>query len=390
MKKRSLSDAAQLRLYFVVSVSCMVAVLILSLLSLKSVWEIVGDPDSLTPTALTTTSSSSSFARPFDPSDLEVWKQRRWQAQGHPGLEMLCKDPAAAFLQVAATNTTKRPKILCVILTQSNNHDTRLAAILQTWGYQCDRFVGASDQDDPTYYAYNITDAAPGYWGIYSKLMHTLRQILQDQIPFDWVFKGDDDTYVIMENLYAFLESQREHGSPPGGAPVPPIIYGRNMPWPTLKELHDNYWFRSTEEQEFRGRFFLKFPTLTENVVYVHGGPGYLMNRPYVEATVEAYFDSPDAIKGMISEDIAQSVNMMYRNILPRSTMDVKTGKERSHPESPRSMYENPDWLPNVQLNIQNVGNGQDCCSPSSISYHHMTPWEMLVLDYQLYACPKN
>jgi hypothetical protein len=137
-------------------------------------------------------------------------------------------------------------------------------------------------------------------------------------------------------------------------------------------------------------RFYRKFPSTEQRLIYVHGGPGYIMNRAYVKATIHAYFESVDAVKGLISEDMAQSFNMLYRDIRPQSTLDVVTGRERSHPESPRSMYENPHWLPVVQANIQRRGDGDACCSPTSISFHHMTPRDMRILDYQLFVCPKN
>lgn len=335
------------------------------------------------------------FARPFDPACIQTWKQRREEARAIPELKILCDDPSTSFLKVSAppppsnsTGNRRRPKILCVILTQASHHETRLETILQTWGFQCDRFIGASDKDDPSRYAYRIEGAVKGYLGIYSKIMLTLRLILQRDVPFDWVFKADDDTHVIMENLYAFLESQAR--TEEQNDPTLPIIYGRTMPWPLLAEVPALGWFLTKEESLFRKRFYEKFTSPHQRFVYVHGGPGYIMNRAYVQATVEAYFESTDAVKGLISEDMAQSFNMLYRDILPRSTFDVVTGRERSHPESPRTMFENPHWLPVVQASIQNTAEGIACCSPTSISYHHMTPHDMRILDYQLFACAKN
>ena len=339
--------------------------------------------------------TSAMFGRPFDPACLQTWRQRREEVRALPELKLLCDDPSTSFLKVAAppqpsnnTDSTQRPKILCVILTQASNHETRLEIILQTWGFQCDRFIAASDKDDPSRYAYRIEGAAEGYWGIYSKLMHTLRLILLRDIPFDWVFKADDDTHVIMENLYAFLASQAATEKQNG--PTLPIIYGRTMPWPRLADVPSLGWFRTKEEIYFRKRFYEKFTSPHDRLVYVHGGPGYIMNRAYVQATVEAYFESAYAVKGLISEDMAQSFNMLYRDVLPRSTFDEVTGRERSHPESPRTMYENPHWLRVVQASIQNTAEGMACCSPTSISYHHMTPRDMQILDYQLFACQQS
>jgi len=356
----------------------------------------------------TSSSTTTTFGRPFDPSCLQAWKERREKMRAIPELELLCQDPSTSFLQVAsvpshvpnnnnnATHSSKQeqqqkqqhPKILCVVLTQGSNHKTRLETVLEIWGYQCHRFIGASDIDDPTRYAYHIKGATEGYNGIYSKLMYTFRQILQMNITFDWILKADDDTHVIMENLYAFLESQQQQNQQQDQ--TKPIVYGRTMPWPKLVEVPNLGWFRTEEDEIFRQKFYMKFPSDTQRLIYVHGGPGYIMNRRYVEMTVEAYFESKDAVKGLISEDMAQSFNMLYRDIHPQSTYDPITRRERSHPESPRTMYENPYWLPVVQLWIQNTAAGEGCCSPTSISYHHMTPRDMRTLDYQLFACPKK
>ena len=114
------------------------------------------------------------------------------------------------------------------------------------------------------------------------------------------------------------------------------------------------------------------------------------MNQRYIEVLVEAYFRTKDVAKGMISEDIGNAVTMMYRGVLPNSTIDRETGRERSHPESPMTMFSNPRWLPWVQEKIQNRGSGADCCSPTSVSFHHVNHRDMKLFWHQLYKCPRH
>ena len=123
------------------------------------------------------------------------------------------------------------------------------------------------------------------------------------------------------------------------------------------------------------------------------------MNRKYVEALVQAYFTSGgrdggdvDAVKGEVAEDIANAVTMLYHGIRPRSTFDLDSGRERMHPESPQTMYANPIWLEKMHHGIKGSlkGPGEQCCSPNSISYHYVADFQMRLLDYQLYHCPRD
>jgi len=262
-----------------------------------------------------------------------------------------------------------------------------LQTILETWGRKCDALIAVSSQDDLDRHAVNITSSPEGYWGIYDKLLKSLRLVLNaPAVPtFDWILKADDDTYLIWENLQSFLQNQTYR-------PHIPVVYGRTMPWPRLGELGEFVgWFETPKEKQFRDRVWKRF-SKQRPLVYAHGGPGYIMNLAYARALVDAYFHSDDAVKGPISEDMANSFNMMYRNITPTSTLE-RTGAlalERSHPESPQTMYENPDWLPMAQSKIENTRSGPGCCSPTSISFHHMTPTKMKLVEYQLYQCRRG
>jgi glycoprotein-N-acetylgalactosamine 3-beta-galactosyltransferase len=304
-----------------------------------------------------------------------------------PKIESLvCQDPVASFLKVLDP-PHRRPKILCLILTQQSNHMTRLKAVHETWGRKCDKIIAASDLTDSSLDAYKIKSMS-GYLGIWDKLMQTLKLVVNQTLveePYDWILKADDDTFVIMENLQSFLA-----GVTNDATKDVPLVYGRTMPWPKLKALADEFpgWFKTNRNKQFGKRFFEKFMT-NETLVYSHGGPGYAMNWKYAEILVDAYFHSRDVVKGKLSEDLANAVTMLYRDIRPSSTFDATTGKERSHPESPQTMYDNPPWLPWVQRSIQNLGKGSECCSPTSISYHHVTDHNMRVLEHQLYACPR-
>jgi glycoprotein-N-acetylgalactosamine 3-beta-galactosyltransferase len=315
----------------------------------------------------------------------------------------LCQDPAVSFLQIAKavpiTEKKKRPRILCLVLTQSKNHATRMRALADTWGRKCDTLIAASDKTDPALHTYRI-ESMTGYWGIWDKLMQTLKQIVEGgggdttSIPpsvlvkdYDWILKADDDTYVIMENLQAFLANVTNPKDEPR-------IYGRTMAWPRLKRFQDMQgWFDKESppaNKQFGQRFYSKLGE-SQTLRFSHGGPGYVMNRKYAETLVQAYFNaSGNAVKGEIAEDIANAATMLYHGIQPESTFDLDTGRERMHPESPQTMYANPIWLDRMHHGMRGSvkGEGEQCCSPTSISYHYVPDFQMRLLDYQLYHCP--
>ncbi len=309
----------------------------------------------------------------------------------------LCDDPAVSFLQLASFPPSRpsRPKILCLVLTQSKNHATRMQAVVDTWGRKCDTLIGASDVTDPSLHTYKI-ESLSGYWGIWDKLMHTLRGIVEHQFSsqqlltpmksYDWILKADDDTYVIMENLYAFLANLTPSNEP--------RIYGRTMAWPRLKRFQDmEGWFpKKSPNHPFGKRFYAKLG-MDETLRFSHGGPGYIMNLPYARTLVDAYFNvSENAVKGEVAEDIANAVTMLYHGIRPRSTVDLASGLERMHPESPQTMFANPIWLERMHHGIKGSlrGEGEKCCSPTSISYHYVADFQMRLFDYQLYHCPRR
>ena len=307
----------------------------------------------------------------------------------------LCQDPAVSYLQVVGESQEQlqqnhglktSPKILCVVLTQTKNHDTRLQALIDTWGRKCDKLIAASDSTDPKLSAVKI-ESMEGFWGIWDKLLQTLKMVLQNEEirkeDYDWILKADDDTYVIMENLKSFAANISKDVDMDE-----PLIYGRTIPWPLTLFKEMKNWFSADLNKEFGQRFYAKIPE-AETLRFSHGGPGYFMNWKYVESLVNAYFHTPDAVHGEVAEDIANAMTMRYHDVRQRGTVDVETGRERMHPESPQTMYTNPLWLGKMHHGIkESLGDGIECCSPTSISFHYVSDVQMRILDYQLYQCP--
>jgi glycoprotein-N-acetylgalactosamine 3-beta-galactosyltransferase len=340
-----------------------------------------------------------------------------------------CYNPAVNMLTVASSSpppldqqqpeaeAAAAPRILCFILTHQPNHDTRIRAIWDTWGTKCDKLAVVSDFKDPSINAVNI-QVKEGYWNIAGKVEKFLKSLYQKHRHaglYDWILKADDDTYVIMENLKAFLaqeqsryfqqhqlqqqlRQQQQQSNNNNNSTLddqatfqlPPLLYGRIMPWPQIHKFSEwSGWFPHALNQKFGKRFSAKFPNQNQTLEYMHGGPGYILNWPMMDIVWKAY-NSPDRLRGKLPEDISLAATLLYHNVTPTSTHDPVTGLERSHPEPPSVMYENPKWLVQEQLNIQRTGTGEACCSTSSVSYHHMTPDDMRSMHFQLYQCPST
>ena len=310
---------------------------------------------------------------------------------------MACKKypPAVAHLRVATLpKDVPVPRILCFIMTTSSLHYARLNSVLKTWGKRCDKLVIASDQEDSRFQTLKMNTEAE-YDKLWQKLNETLHYVWKNyRQEYDWFFKADDDTYVIVENLKAFLMSpevqRRQH--------TEPLLFGRRYAWLTAGQLQNRLFrgfFRDKngtvlENQSFKERFYERIPK-SQPMIYPHGGAGYVMNKLYVEKFLQV-LDGPDTFRGRPAEDLAHGATMAYHGIYSQPTRDA-LGRERFHPEPALYMYGAPvDWigkLVGTLLPEEQPKNGTDCCSSHSISFHHMHSSKMLFLDQFLYECPR-
>ena len=111
-------------------------------------------------------------------------------------------------------------RIFCFILTAPKYFLTRAKAVNDTWAPRCDRyfFITEYAQETMTPEQINFTHQIPiapikniigGYDHLTQKstlaFLFAYENYLND---FDWFIKADDDTYVIVTNLKAFLSEQ--------------------------------------------------------------------------------------------------------------------------------------------------------------------------------------
>ena len=326
-----------------------------------------------------------------------------------------CKDdfevPTKRLLDTIRVANLKSnfPKVLCFIMMHSQSD--RIHDVLETWGKRCDKLVLASDTTDPILGTVAIKAKAT-YKGLWNKLIETLRYIWDHyQHEYEWFFKVDDDSYVIVENLKAFLASnevqqhyniasssssnhrQRQDSTSNASLPSPPpLIYGRRMAM-EREILRDKIG-----DKPFLQKLIQRHPNHTNPFVFVGGGAGYVMNRAYLFALVQNFdhqSDTTPTTKRKCPEDVCQSATALYSNIVPQSSRDV-SGRERFHFSNPLVMYDLQNQYPNKKSwvyryhdQLGGISTGLECCSSDSISFHFMTRFKgyMQYVDQQLYAC---
>lgn len=130
----------------------------------------------------------------------------------HPALIDLSSLPTTSSID----NLHHEVKILCFILTQPINHQTKAQAVNNTWGKRCNKlvFISSENDDNLDIITVNVTEEHRYLW---DKTKQGLQKIYENYDNFDWYLKADDDTWIFMENLRYFLYSY---------SPSYPIYFG--------------------------------------------------------------------------------------------------------------------------------------------------------------------
>jgi len=130
------------------------------------------------------------------------------------------------------SNHIPSTRVLCLIITAPVNLLTRAKAVHETWGPRCDRyfFITEYPQSNAKPEELKIAEQIPiapikniipGYDHLTQK--STLAFLFAYENYFndiDWFVKADDDTYLIVDNLKAFLSEQNTSE---------PITFGYNF-----------------------------------------------------------------------------------------------------------------------------------------------------------------
>nr|CCA20921.1 glycoproteinNacetylgalactosamine 3betagalactosyltransferase putative [Albugo laibachii Nc14] len=285
------------------------------------------------------------------------------------------------------SSDTKKARILCWVNTHHKNHETRIDPIKRTWGKKCDKILFMSDQEDTVYRTVRV-HAPPFHKMSWQKHREAVRTIVReiDEDEFDWIYKCDDDTFVIMENLRRILLSPRIKAI----EPTTPLLLGHRMtlqwwelqrpftPFAAHKREHVEIMMQVDKETRKRGGLY-----------YTPGGGGYVMNWAYLNLLASSLDESYCLPREVIPDDWATSFCMLYHNVSPFDTRD-EFGRERFHQYDPEILYHAPHdenaFDHSIRSSIYEEANwfsdhygfgwknGSDCCAADSVSFHYIIP----------------
>ncbi|CAF4258551.1 unnamed protein product [Adineta steineri] len=196
------------------------------------------------------------------------------------------------------------PRILCLIMTTPKYFLDRVKAVNATWGPRCDRYFFITEyipqnmtleqinfaQQIPIAPIQNIT---PGYAHLTQKstlaFLFAYEKYFND---FDWFVKADDDTYLIVENLKAFLSQQN---------PTEPVTFGYNYKVHAQRGMHA-------------------------------GGASYVLSRESLRRFYEAHKDPNSTCRADGgAEDIEIAKCLRTKGVYPGQSLD-KQNRELFHP----------------------------------------------------------
>ncbi|OQS01244.1 glycoprotein-N-acetylgalactosamine 3-beta-galactosyltransferase [Achlya hypogyna] len=232
----------------------------------------------------------------------------------------------AALDLVRVARVAQAPRILCFVNTISPHHATKAQTIKDTWGKRCDKLVFLSNATDVALGAVALV-APSDHDHLWQKHKASIAYIWEHfRHEYDWFYKADDDAYVILENLRAYLRSpeivmQQD---------VEPLQLGHRFR--VSRDLMEYYVQDKAILREYvhRWRYWWLFNS---------GGPGYAMNKLYMQRAVES-FPEPhcfsDEYSDMVPDDVAISFCMAFAGASPTNTRDLH-GRERWHANNPRT-----------------------------------------------------
>ena len=250
--------------------------------------------------------------------------------------------------RLTTTIETKRPRILCWIMTSPTNLHVKGKAVKETWGKRCDILLFMSSEADPDFPAIGLNVRGEGRDKLWDKTRAAFKYVHQHHLhDADWFVKADDDTYMIIENL-RYLLSNLDASRP-----------------------------------YFLGRYFVG------EGGYNSGGSGYVFSRETLRKFIIAV-GSKYAVRCpkayYASEDVAVGRCLKAMHIFPSNTRDL-SDRETFMPfkvkEHLTPGYPVGAWI--HEYSFLRYKDGPECCSDHAISFHYVSPAMMYHLEYMVY-----
>ena len=236
------------------------------------------------------------------------------------------------------TDSERRIKILCLVDTNQAYHDTRAKAIMATWGSRCDKLVFASNHSNESIGAIkppNLSEGSPTD-DLWNKHRETLRFVWDHyKDDYDWFFKANDETYVIIDNLIAFLMSPEIQAQHNRGASL--HIGNPTSVWIDGPQNRRDEHRKANLTLPVQG---LERPNGT--LIFNAGDAGYVINKPFLANMIQ-WIDRPECTTKLdyplLGDDAMVSVCSSFFGAFPYNKTRDALGRERFHRASPSALY---------------------------------------------------
>ncbi|CAG9797431.1 unnamed protein product [Chironomus riparius] len=236
-------------------------------------------------------------------------------------------------------------KILCLILTQPSNHETKVYHVNNTWGYKCTKLILLSTKNHTNFETFSIprNESRDILWG---KVRNGFEQAyLKYYKEYDWFLKGDDDSYFVMENLRQALYQYNSSIS---------IIVGHKY---VIQNVKEGYM----------------------------AGAGYVLSRKALEKLSRIFKNSTICRTDENGAEDAEMGKCLASNALFLDGHD-ELGEKQFFPVSvtEHMSYKKLDYdywyTRNQWFNV--TQGGLECCSRNLACMHYIKPSEMYRFNY--------
>ncbi|EDQ86290.1 uncharacterized protein MONBRDRAFT_28451 [Monosiga brevicollis MX1] len=243
-------------------------------------------------------------------------------------------------------------RIFCWIMTNPANHGEKAVAVERTWGRHCDKLVFVTTEEDaafPTWLATLPSSESRAMLWRKSKYAW-LRAYREELNHFDWFIRGDDDTYMMMDNVGHFLQQ-----------------------------------YDAAETHYFGRRFLFTDLSLQAKIPFYSGGPGTILSRGALQRLGQAVDQNMTVLsdRDTFADDLELALALNRLGIMPKETVDERGGQLfiALGLESERSIrrQDDPDnWFWDYSPEAK---EGPDCCAERWLGTHYASASYMYSLD---------